>query len=140
MLKNIHIKFKSKVKLFKNEHYQLEISDLKSIYVLVFLEKKEIGSIELNLKKIIQGSAVFDNRTLDLDSWYSFAEFHFSGIIENDVPKELISLIEESPLLIRYKALRINAFNSNSKTDFDKTFGLILNENGSAVKINISMN
>jgi hypothetical protein len=140
MLKNIHIKFKSKVKLFKKENYQLEISDLKSIYVLVFLEKKEIGSIELDFKKIIQGSPIFDKSTLDLDYWYSFAEFQFSGIIEHDVPKELISSIEESLLLIKYKALRINAFNSNSKTDFDKTFGLLLNENGSAVKINISMN
>ena len=140
MLKNIHIKFKSKVKWFKKDHYQLEIADLKSINVLVYSEKEEIGSLELDFKKIIQGSPSLDKSALDLDDWYSFAEFQFSGIIENDVPKDLIALIEENPLSIKYKALRIEAFNSNSKTEYDKVFGLLLNENGSAVKINISVN
>ena len=140
MLKKIHIQFKSKVKLFKNDHYHVEIADLKSLYVLVFSEKEEIGTLELEFKKSVQGSPILDKSTLDLDYWYSFGEFQFTGVIEHDVPKDLISLIEKSPLSIKYKALRIKAFNSTSKTEFDKTFGLLLNENGSAVKVKISIN
>ena len=140
MLKKIHIQFKSKVKLFKTNSYHFEIIDLKSIYVLVYSGKQQIATLELELAKKIQGSPTLDKSTLDLDNWYSFAEFQFTGIIEHDIPNELISLIDENPLSLKYKALRIDAFNSASETEYDKTIGLLLNENGSAVKISISIN
>jgi len=139
MTQSIHIEFSSKLKLFKSESYDIEKRDIHSIIVHVFHDKKDIATIGLEFRNLAEGELTLDKKELDQDHYFSFADLQLNGIIKQKIPKEIMSLIRDDPLSVKFKALSIKAINKNSTTEWDKLHNLLLNENGGWEKIKISI-
>ena len=139
MTRSIFIDFSSKLKLFKSESYEIEKGDIHSIVVHVFHDKKEIAKIDLELKNLIEGEFTLDKSGLDLDNYFSYANFQLKGIIKQKISKDILSFIKDDPLKVEFKALRVSAVNKKSSSKWDKLHSLLLNEKGGWAKIKMTI-
>ena len=89
---------------------------------------------------MVEGDYHFDKSQLDLTSGNSFANFELSGVIKQKIPKELLTLLDDDPLSVKFKALRLVVVNKKSTDEWDANHNLVLNENGGWEKIQMNIN
>lgn len=132
----IAIEFKTKVKLFKKDGYELEHSDLVGIKVHAFAGKREIGDFIISLEELPDSSFNFDKTALDMNDWFSYASFEFAGQVDQLFSPEICSHFDDHDRTnLTFKAINLIAKHPNSAKS--ETLHLLLNDDGDWAPISI---